>query len=122
MVYVWSESDYLKGFTFDETYRKFLSKSPKLRSARKAPKERPGGILSLSASGTTEGSGIVWASLPLKNDAFVHIVPGVLRAFVATTLEEIWNSERDSELNFAKYCPPTVANGKVYLATFSESN
>ena len=21
--------------------------------------------------------------------------------------------------NFAKFCPPTVANGKVYLATFS---
>jgi hypothetical protein len=21
---------------------------------------------------------------------------------------------------FAKYCPPTIANGKVYLATFSD--
>jgi outer membrane protein assembly factor BamB len=50
--------------------------------------------------------------------------PGILRAFNAQNVtNELWNSElvsaRDSVGNFAKFCPPTVANGKVYLATFS---
>jgi hypothetical protein len=49
------------------------------------------------------------------------------RAFCAYNAQnvnnELWNSEqlsaRDSVGNFAKFVPPTVANGKVYLATFS---
>ena len=36
---------------------------------------------------------------------------------------ELWNSEqdwsRDSVGSFAKFCPPTIADGKVFLATFS---
>jgi hypothetical protein len=36
---------------------------------------------------------------------------------------ELWSSElvpaRDTVGNFAKFSPPSVANGKVYLATFS---
>ncbi len=29
------------------------------------------------------------------------------------------NTNRDAVGNFAKFVPPTIANGKVYLATFS---
>jgi len=29
------------------------------------------------------------------------------------------NEARDDMGNFAKFCPPTIANGKVYLSTFS---
>jgi Secretion system C-terminal sorting domain len=51
--------------------------------------------------------------------------PGILRAFDATDLSnELWNSQimasRDSIGNFAKFVNPTIANGKVYLATFSD--
>ncbi|MEO7046472.1 MAG: T9SS type A sorting domain-containing protein, partial [Ferruginibacter sp.] len=31
-----------------------------------------------------------------------------------------WNSKRDSIGIFAKFVPPTIANGKVYMATFSK--
>jgi hypothetical protein len=46
-----------------------------------------------------------------------------MRVFDANTLEQIWSTDKaDPEdiFNFAKYCPPTISNGKVYLATFSD--
>jgi hypothetical protein len=50
-------------------------------------------------------------------------MPGILRAFDATNLNELWdsnqNSTRDSVGNYAKYVSPVVANGKVYLVTVS---
>ena len=81
----------------------------------------PGGILSLSANGDHDG--VLWAALPLDEDAFIATVRGVLRAFDATTLEEIWSTaaaDPNDRFNFAKFCPPSVVNGKVYLATFSD--
>lgn len=93
--------------------------SPMLASAG-----MPGGMLSVSADGNAAGSGIVWASLPLQGDANQSVVPGMLRAFDAGNVSrELWNSQqnaaRDEVGNFAKFCPPTVADGKVYLGTFS---
>src|ERR1019366_4720609 len=81
-------------------------------------------MLSVSANGTNSGSGIVWASHNLVGDANQQVRPGILRAYNAQNVtNELWNSEqlsaRDSVGNFAKFVPPTVANGKVYLATFS---
>ena len=81
----------------------------------------PGGILSLSGDNTTDAPAIVWASIPKHDDAFVKDVPGVLRAFNARTMDQIWTNEAEPKYLFAKYCPPTVANGRVYLATFSGS-
>ena len=93
----------------------------------------PGGILSLSANGVASGTGIVWAStydashtdqFPLgTTGALNKHVPGVLRAYSAETLEPLWTSEDNPTLDnvgtFAKFNPPTVANGRVYLASFS---
>jgi hypothetical protein len=89
-----------------------------------APMGMPGGMLSISANGNAAGSGIVWASLPLQGNANQNVVPGILRAFDAENVaQELWNSHqnaaRDDVGNFAKFCPPTVADGKVYLGTFS---
>jgi outer membrane protein assembly factor BamB len=83
----------------------------------------PGGLLALSAS-DVPGSGIVWVShyhdLGKGNDTIHEIHPGVLDAFDAEKLVLIWSSDRDSGDhvvgNFQKFTPPTVANGKVYLA------
>lgn len=86
----------------------------------------PGGIISLSSNGATPGSGVLWASIPKSDDALYKVVPGVLRAFNAESIKtEIWDSEinpsHDGGFNFAKYTPPVVANGRVYMATFSNS-
>src|SRR5207244_218162 len=61
---------------------------------------------------------------PFSGNANQNTVPGILRAFDASNVSiELWNSKqnaaRDDLGNFAKFCPPTVVNGKVYLATFS---
>jgi len=85
----------------------------------------PGGFLSISANGAAAGTGIVWAALPLSQDAASNIVPGVLRAFDAADVSnELWNSQADCRNqvgSFAKYVPPTVANGRVYLSTYSNT-
>ena len=44
---------------------------------------------------------------------------------VPKQLRQIWSSDQkpsDSLGMFAKFNPPTVANGKVYVATFQEEN
>lgn len=67
----------------------------------------------------------MWASFPLKGDANTATVEGIVRAFDAADIEkELWNSTlneaRDRVGMFAKFCPPVVANGKVYMAAFAE--
>jgi hypothetical protein len=94
----------------------------------------PGGFLSISANQHAKDgalNGVLWASLPLNEDAWVSIVPGALRAFAVTpdgnTLDPLWTSfcaepaDEKHKYMFAKYVPPTVANGWVYLPTFSNS-
>ena len=84
---------------------------------------RPGAMLTVSSDGGARGSGIVWA-LAASSDANQNLSLGVLRAFDADDLgRELWNSGpalgRDGAGYFAKFCPPVVANGRVYLASFS---
>jgi hypothetical protein len=85
----------------------------------------PGGFLALSANGDTDGTAIVWASHPTDDDAMNKVVRGTLRAYDARDLRnELWNSDQDAYGtdrvgNFAKNVCPVVANGKVYLGTFS---
>jgi hypothetical protein len=84
----------------------------------------PAGIFTISSNGTTAGTGIVWASLPTVGDAWHATAKGALYAYDAAdiTKPSLWNSTLDAKDdvgNFAKFSPPTVANGKVYLATFS---
>ena len=40
----------------------------------------PGGILSISAQGDQDGTGIVWASHPISDNANQAVVDGMLRA------------------------------------------
>jgi hypothetical protein len=121
--YIWPSSVNLQQYVFDRVGGRF--RLPAFaQSPTAAPGGQPGGILSLSASGTNAGSAIVWAVHQLNGDANQQVLPGILHAYDARNVAvELWNSEqnsaRDRVGNFAKFVPPTVANGKVYLATFS---
>jgi hypothetical protein len=121
--YVWPSSVYLQQYVFNRGTGKFTLPTF-AQSPTSAPGGQPGGILSLSAQGTNAGSAIVWAVHQLGGDANQQVLPGILHAYRAQNVgTELWNSEqlspRDTVGKFAKFVPPTVANGKVYLATFS---
>jgi hypothetical protein len=121
LIYLRGENDYLKAFHFNGST---LDPAPIMETSQVAPPGMPGGILSISARGNQPGTGILWVAEPLKDDAETQVVGGILRAFDASNLShELWNSNtnaaRDSVGNFGKFSPPTVANGRVYLSTFS---
>jgi hypothetical protein len=122
VLYLWGPGDHLKAF-------EFLNGSFQTTPASQSSMTSPSGnsnaaALSLSANASTLGTGIVWASVSYSGDSNQQTVPGILRAFDATNLTtELWDSKqnvtRDDVGNYAKFAPPTIANGKVYLATFS---
>jgi outer membrane protein assembly factor BamB len=119
-IYLWAEEDYLRAYRFDG--KRFVSAG---RSAYPAPMmSMPGGMLTLSANGASPATGIVWISIPRGGDANNETVEGVVRAFNASDVsKELWNSEQNAERDrvgmFAKFCPPVVANGKLYVASFA---
>ncbi|GAA2718019.1 MULTISPECIES: hypothetical protein [Streptomyces] len=127
-VYVWPENAFLRAYRFRGA---LLDPAPVSTSTTVDPvgvpggsPGMPGGFLSVSADGTDPASGLVWASHPYRADANQAVVEGVLRAHRATDLtQEVWNSRmnaaRDDVGLFAKFTPPTVADGRVHLATFS---
>ncbi|MGA8341709.1 MAG: IPT/TIG domain-containing protein [Candidatus Sulfotelmatobacter sp.] len=122
VVYLWGPGDYLKAFEF---LNGSFQTTPISQSTMTSPAGNSNAApLSLSANGSTSGTGIVWAALSYSGDSNQQTVTGILRAFDATNLTtELWDSQknatRDSVGNYAKFAPPTIANGKVYLATFS---
>ena len=80
-------------------------------------------MLTVSANGSTAGTGLVWSSMPISGDADHGVTPGVLRVFDANNLStELWDSQinasQDAMGNWPKYSPPVVDNGKVYMASF----
>ncbi|MEN3338149.1 MAG: hypothetical protein V7647_1825 [Acidobacteriota bacterium] len=115
LVYNWSEDDVLKAYRLSAGR---LATPPYAQGQVMSP-GHPGGSLALSANGSTSGTGIVWASMPTNADDLHGLTAGILRAFNAETLQEIWTSEqnaaRDRVGTLMKFVPPTVANGKVYI-------
>jgi hypothetical protein len=118
-VYWWSNSDALKVFQLSNGT---FSSSPFATGAFKTGGS--GGMMTISANGSASGSGILWANVAQGSNANQSVVPGVLYAYDASNVGTVlWtslqNQSRDDYGNFAKFTPPTVVNGKVYLATFS---
>jgi uncharacterized repeat protein (TIGR03806 family) len=121
--YIWPASTFLQQYRFDRSTNKFVLPTF-AQSPTAAPGGQPGGLLAVSANSSNAGSGILWAVHQMNGDANHNILPGILHAYDAQNVSrELWNSQqissRDGMGNFAKFVPPTVANGKVYLATFS---
>jgi hypothetical protein len=123
-IYIWGENDVLRALLFNATTG-LLNTTPYAMSTMTAPVTNnyaamPGGFVSISANGKTNG--ILWASTPYDGDAARHVVQGVLYAFDADTLKPLWsdktNDTRDEIGRFSKFCPPLVVNGKMYVPNF----
>ncbi len=121
VLYLWGQRDRarayrLVGNKFEET--SFMTR-PDINDGH------PGAMLSLSASGGK--SGILWASIHATGDSWNESRPGILHAYDADDINhELWNSlqnpRRDDCNNYSKMAPPTIANGRVYLASFGTEN
>lgn len=122
LLFNWGISDALKAFAFNGST---FATTPNAQGSV-TNQIFPGGILTLSADSDTPGSGVLWASVSASGDSENNPpTPGTLYAFNAGNVAtELWNSNmdaaRDSFGNFAKFVPPMVANGRVYLATWSK--
>jgi hypothetical protein len=121
-VYVWSENDPLRAIPFDRASN-LLSALSQVFSTAAGPTGQSGAILSVSSNGSQDGTGILWASYAYSGDAEHAVSPGILRAFDANDVtKQLWNNQtnpRDASGYYAKFAAPTIANGHVYLPTFS---
>lgn len=143
-IYIWAEQDAVKAYELLPTGR-FQTTPITLKGIPNArlgvpasqgrknglagvtgiPPGMPGGMVSVSANGNAAGTGILWTTQPAAN-ANKDVVPGVVRAIDASDLtNELWNSmahpTRDELGKYAKFTCPTIANGRVYVATFSDA-
>jgi hypothetical protein len=120
-VYIWPENDQLRAFPFDRSSNSFKIANEIIGS--NGPSGQNGAMISVSSNGSTAGSGIVWTAYAATGDAEHAVSPGILRAFDASDItKELWNNNQkatDNAGTYAKFSSPTIANGHVYLATFS---
>jgi hypothetical protein len=120
-LYLWGQGDYMRVYSFNGST---FNTTPKYELSTQAF-AHPGGTLSLSANGNSNG--ILWAATNTAYGAdgwgaWHYTVPGILYAYNASNMNLLWTSQqdaaRDSCNNYAKFTAPTIANGKVYLASF----
>ena len=114
-LYALPEKEHLKAFAY-HVGAGVLDEAPIAETDWRVPDGMPGGALSVSANGMTNG--IVWASYPNQGDATMGVHRGTLAALDALSLAPLWKD--DCIFFFAKFNPPLVANGHVYLATFAD--
>ncbi len=122
-LYSWDSNVNLMAFEYDDTTGNFRE-TPVTESRKDRIALTPGGVMTITHSGDETDRAIVWASFPEKQNANQQTAEGTLVAYNANDLSvELWSSrdnlERDNYGNLAKFCPPAVVNGKVYMATFS---
>jgi hypothetical protein len=123
-VYGWAAKGLLKQIPFDRSQMLFDTLNAKIGITVLPSGYLPGGILAISSNGSQHGSAVLWASRVSDGNPNQAVVPGMLQAFDAEDVthelwNSNWNSKRDSIGKYAKFVPPTIANGKVYMATFS---
>jgi hypothetical protein len=116
-LFVWGAGDVLRRYDVLSTGLKLSLTGPTARGAL------PGGELTLSANGAVAGSAVPWVSQPLTGNASQSTVQGILQAFDARDaskeLRDSLPTPGDDCGAFAKFASRAVANGKVYLASFS---
>ncbi len=118
--YLWGPGDRLKAFRFDG--QKFLL--PPMTNASTLT-GYPGGQMSVSSDGGLAGTAILWTVRGKRTSPGLSAAagPGVLEAFDAEDVtQRLYSSETmngDAVGSIAKFAPPTIANGRVYVGTAS---
>ena len=134
MLFDWGENECLRAWTIDASGKvTFVAKSAEVASAGLGGKGgMPGGFLAVTSNDGAANTGIVWATAPISGDANRHRVEGILRAYDATALDPVANSDGSPRLKllwdskhipnnsftFSKFCPPVVVDGKVLVPTY----
>ena len=131
-VFIWGENERVKAYDYDFATKRitgFRAQGAQFASGvMDAPGGMPGGRLVVSSNGTTPKTGVVWGVYPTQGNANSNVVHGALVAYDATRvlfggrLKQLFHSDDDAVNdmgNFAKYSTPIVANGRVYVGTFS---
>jgi hypothetical protein len=120
-LYLWGQSDYLRVYNFNGTT---FNTTPTFKGTQQAI-GHPGASLSISANGTSNG--ILWATTNTADSgdgggAWHGTVPGILYAFNTSGMGQLYNNTqnntRDNCGNYAKFTPPSIDSGKVYLPSF----
>jgi hypothetical protein len=123
-IYVWGENSHLEAFIFRQG--KIQNPGNPNKSAFRPPDGMPGGMLAVSANGNKPDSGIVWAVVPLDGDANQQRgVKGIVLALDAQDVSHtLWTSEQFAQRDrlglFAKFNPPMVTAGKVFVTTYGD--
>jgi hypothetical protein len=78
----------------------------------------PGGIITLSSDGTKPGTAIAWTTVSTAGNAWHATATGDVIAFDAEMVSKP-PLFRATVGNLGKFSPPLVANGRVWVATFS---
>jgi hypothetical protein len=121
LLYLWGQKDRARVYKFAAGRLKEIP----LMTRPDKTEGHPGGMISLSANGDKDG--ILWIAIHVTGDSWEESRPGILHAYDADNINhELWNSlenpGRDDCNNYSKMAPPTVANGKVFLASFGPKN
>jgi hypothetical protein len=138
MIFTWGENESLRAWKLNPgtAALTFVGKGAEVASAALAASPQgiggmPGGMLALSSNGVNPDTGIVWALAPIDGDANHDTVPGIARAYDATSLDAapidpltprlklLWDSGR-AGVNFthSKFCTPVVADGRLFVPTY----
>jgi hypothetical protein len=118
--YVWGTGDRLKAFTFDGST---FDTTPQVNTDSLTG--YPGGQVAVSANGEVGGSAILWTIRPNSTSPGLarSAGTGALVAFDALDVtRQLWSSDTvasDAVGTIAKFAPPTIANGRVFVGTAS---
>lgn len=127
--FCWGENGNLRAWALSNTgVSTYVACSAEVASAEAAVPlgGMPGGMISLSANGATDG--VIWASIPY-DDANMRISPGRFLAYDAANFEKysdgsgsmapLWDSQQwNWQFSHNKFNRPVVWNGRVFLPTY----
>jgi hypothetical protein len=109
LIFYWPALERLTAFSYD-----YASGLVSKLSDANVPKVESGGTLAISADGARADSAIVWASAVDADNGGGH-----LWALSASHLTRLWDAQLAA---WAKFAVPTIAAGRVYLASTSSTS